>query len=1335
MTESIDTLKRTAILNAGIGDSSLSTQTLEYLFWDRAGSGDIGGGGVGVNPNHIFTGADKASAEAARDAYFAANPDEKQENTAVLLTPTDGTGPFLQLWNGTTWGDGTAAIRGPKGEKGDTGPQGPAGAPGEDGVGIASSDGSLDVTIASKAILATPHGEVDGTYLSLGIKEDTRIGSGDYVSVETSPGRPVVINTDVAVKSRGNMPGNVSVDGAVKFGGGPTLDNNSATTLAINNDQVITDSQLSTIRGQIAALEAGQTPDVTGTIGVNDNPMNMAEGDYYVTEKFVGAPTIAGDYVGLMQIRDDFDGNDNGKLLMYYTDESVFYKLKFAGGWEDFWQRLPAEKYIERRLTIAGGTAGQVLTKKTGDNYDLEWKDVATEGNPITHVSLVGDTFTFTYADGSTTDVELPNPAVPAPPAPAPSAPTGLRTEIDQIETTLRSQGVEVDRIKQEVGKYDHQLQSLPTGFVYHGPISPIFTGVQKSSYFCIFDRSLPGTLNVNMPGYIPVEGTVFYAVNHNTDTTVKLNIYPGTAISGKSEYDIPPHNFVMLVIDDNANWRIAASGYIPMSQDDMVNRVVSQLQKEGKLAPAVQPAPALLAYVPHRTSVTGGRLEARNLAAYDEIVYPSEVQVGKHGVIVPKPDIKAYNLSKWTGNTKGRYAIVALFASFEDIAPVPGSVVIYATSTGDDGVDKSWLYDVEGEIVGTAREFKQGQPLYDPQNPIVHIAIVDVGEVENIRFHIEHSFDGGIEVSDPGDFPTGIMIQGMDEGTTGDARQQFELDTEINFRLSKLSLGDDFYQSYFFGGETVAEKSVPAGEQVLFPGGVVMNAVSKLKYRSAQPYLVVESDGEDLELNMNKVFSSEYTRSLRGETVDFDFLVANRGQNYDISLVAWTGDPDRYDRVIVESGAYLTGWTEIASVEVNSNEAPLGTEVFRVSGEIPSDANNFAILVETAEGASPTSTFFNGLKVSAVPPTTRWYINDVAPVSDIHLKTADEYKTLVIDNRGYAKTRYTINDTPQQPMPCGIPDDGKVPITINPNVNVIDGDEGEGAIVFQAEGSATISTEMRMYSELPPGQAGRVTAQWNLVDSQGNLTPIEDSVTEMAPVLGGQSIGRVSQMRPFTIQFQPGTTIALTVQGSAPNCAYLESDSPSRPLLKVKIDAKFPVEAKDIILPKGCITRALYVTTDANDAKQTLAADSTPETVIFNNLDVEGTCATIDGATGVITLLTNEPSLASMSVQVLREGSGAASVWWAIFAETSADGNVWTPLAGSTRYISLSSQEVSELRTVSYTLPIRATDGAMYRFRHATNDASKQVSIISKGAVGSIPSASGVVFGLYTLD
>ncbi|AUR98600.1 coil containing protein [Vibrio phage 1.254.O._10N.286.45.C8] len=106
----------------------------------------------------------------------------------------------------------------------------------------------------------------------------------------------------------------------------------------------------------------------TGTIGAADDPEKKPEGDYYVTESFIGAPAVAsGNYVGVMRIDLDFDGSDNGGLIVYVTEAAVFYKPKFSGGWGSAWIEAPKAQAAMARTLSTLSVEETALEKKVAD--------------------------------------------------------------------------------------------------------------------------------------------------------------------------------------------------------------------------------------------------------------------------------------------------------------------------------------------------------------------------------------------------------------------------------------------------------------------------------------------------------------------------------------------------------------------------------------------------------------------------------------------------------------------------------------------------------------------------------------------------------------------------------------------------------------------------------------------------------------------------------------------------------------------------------------------------------------------------------------------------------
>lgn len=90
------------------------------------------GAGLVIDPNHIFAG------NTARDTYFTAHPAEKIVNTFISV------GTVFQQWDGSTWMDKTAVVKGPKGDTGAAGANGTNGVKGD--TGAAGAQGQAGYT-------------------------------------------------------------------------------------------------------------------------------------------------------------------------------------------------------------------------------------------------------------------------------------------------------------------------------------------------------------------------------------------------------------------------------------------------------------------------------------------------------------------------------------------------------------------------------------------------------------------------------------------------------------------------------------------------------------------------------------------------------------------------------------------------------------------------------------------------------------------------------------------------------------------------------------------------------------------------------------------------------------------------------------------------------------------------------------------------------------------------------------------------------------------------------------------------------------------------------------
>lgn len=160
-------------------------------------------------------------------------------------------------------------------------------------------------------------------------------------------------------------------------------------------------------------------------------------------------------------------------------------------------------------------------------------------------------------------------------------------------------------------------------------------------------------------------------------------------------------------------------------------------------------------------------------------------------------------------------------------------------------------------------------------------------------------------------------------------------------------------------------------------------------------------------------------------------------------------------------------------------------------------------------------------------------------------------------------------------------------------------------------------------------------------------------------------------------------------------------------------------------------LMRASYVTPDANDLKQTLAADNTPETILFNDVPLASPDIDVDLVTGESTALKDFSGMVSINALILRESSPFAASDWGMFAEVF-DGSNWVPVSGSHRPLTLGFQFDNEKRPNDFTVSISLLAGDKFRWRHYTTDASSQVSLVSFGAANGLPSSAGVIMSFW---
>ncbi len=161
-------------------------------------------------------------------------------------------------------------------------------------------------------------------------------------------------------------------------------------------------------------------------------------------------------------------------------------------------------------------------------------------------------------------------------------------------------------------------------------------------------------------------------------------------------------------------------------------------------------------------------------------------------------------------------------------------------------------------------------------------------------------------------------------------------------------------------------------------------------------------------------------------------------------------------------------------------------------------------------------------------------------------------------------------------------------------------------------------------------------------------------------------------------------------------------------------------------------LSRVSYVTSDANDLKQTLQVNNVPEVIVYNKAAISDDDISIDLNTGEIEFNQDFNGVASLSVGMLRELTGSEIEWGVFVQAYDAVNQQWVPYEGSLRPITISTQTANEKRIMDYSISVALLKGQKFRFMHYTNDASKAVSIVSFAASGVLPSSAGVILSLF---
>lgn len=511
---------------------------------------------------------------------------------------------------------------------------------------------------------------------------------------------------------------------------------------------------------------------------------------------------------------------------------------------------------------------------------------------------------------------------------------------------------------------------------------------------------------------------------------------------------------------------------------------------------------------------------------------------------------------------TGGADFLVAYRISLAGTAPDEGRVRIYLAQGQQFDESSDIVVDVNGQALAAEKHYKAGDTLGD----IEVVGVLNAKGLTNLTMHVVHTFTSdNIMINERAKGISGIMVQALDENSkTGQALVQYELDTRQIIEFSREWLGKERMSFASVVNHNSKRQTGAAGQGISLADGLHFYNPHPAATEVKDGQLIISDDGSNIcDFSLGKFFGTSETVALRGKQVDVTLEINNSTNGWNLYLLKWTGAPDKYTKELYKTrdGGGMPIWEDgwgVSDVKFISEDVTSGTHAVTKTFTVPQDANNYAVIIAPVEAEIPMTLKVSKFDLDVVNPFYMYEMYQSNKLDEVHLRASEEFFETTQDNQGLGGLRYTINTAANGlPMPCGKIHKGRADITLDDTVNVVAGSGasgGEGALKFMAEGTATVNTELRIWSEQAKGTNSVATFWWVIIAANGAESKIIKSETSFNIPGGSQA---VYTMKPFELLVAPGDRIALKASTDKADGAFLESVTPSKPMVDVKINFK----------------------------------------------------------------------------------------------------------------------------------------------------------------------------------
>lgn len=577
--------------------------------------------------------------------------------------------------------------------------------------------------------------------------------------------------------------------------------------------------------------------------------------------------------------------------------------------------------------------------------------------------------------------------------------------------------------------------------------------------------------------------------------------------------------------------------------------------------------APGYLAYTGYPIEVLANK--GTDTSHKEGMIWPTDLVVdSRHTSIAINKAKKTIGIQEGDGLdpnvTGGSDFLTSFRVSLKGTAPEDGRVTIYLAKGVKFDESSDILLDIDGEAMAAERHYKSGEVLGD----LEVTGVVNAKGLTNITMHVVHTFTSdNVVINERAKGLSGIMVQALGEkGKTGTALLQYELDTNQTIEFSRLWLGQKRMSFDPIVSEDSPKQAGVAGAGISLADGIHFYNPHPASTEVSNGELIVSDDGSNIcDFSLGKFFEASETIALRGKQVEVTATLDNSTNGWNIYLLKWTGIPNQYPKELYKSrnGGGIPIWEDgwgVGDVKFIAEDVSSGKHTVSQVFTVPTDANNYAVVIVPVEAEIPMTLKLTKFELDVVKPFYMYEMHRSNKLDEIHLRESSEFLETIQDNEGLGGLRYTITNTAVdkgQPMPCGEIHKGRADITLDSTVNQVVGSSaggGEGALKFMAEGSASFSTELRIWSEQPKGTTSVVKFWWVSIADNGYESKIAKSET-LFNIPGGSQT--VYAMKPFTILVSSGERVGLRATADKADGAFLESVTSTKPLVDVKINFK----------------------------------------------------------------------------------------------------------------------------------------------------------------------------------